>query len=69
MAGALTVSLAAAAAFIVADVAAATFTKAAKQAVDPQGILNPGVLLDPVNRVVGRTGALAAPRGSSGTAG
>jgi alkyldihydroxyacetonephosphate synthase len=42
---------------------------AAKQAVDPQGILNPGVLLDPVNRVVGRTGALAAPRGSSGTAG
>jgi alkyldihydroxyacetonephosphate synthase len=32
---------------------------AAKQVVDPQGVLNPGVLLDPVNRPVGRTGALA----------
>jgi alkyldihydroxyacetonephosphate synthase len=32
---------------------------AAKQVVDPQGILNPGVLFDPVNRPVGRTGALA----------
>jgi alkyldihydroxyacetonephosphate synthase len=32
---------------------------AAKQVVDPQGVLNPGVLFDPVNRPVGRTGALA----------
>ena len=32
---------------------------AAKQVVDPQGILNPGVLFDPLNRPVGRTGALA----------
>ena len=33
---------------------------AAKQAVDPQGILNPGVLIDPAGRDVGLTGALAA---------
>jgi len=32
---------------------------AAKQVADPKGILNPGVLLDPVNRPIGRTGALA----------
>jgi alkyldihydroxyacetonephosphate synthase len=32
---------------------------AAKQAVDPQGILNPGVLIDPAGRDVGLTGALA----------
>jgi alkyldihydroxyacetonephosphate synthase len=32
---------------------------AAKQVVDPQGILNPGVLFDPMNRPIGRTGALA----------
>jgi alkyldihydroxyacetonephosphate synthase len=31
---------------------------AAKQVADPQGILNPGVLFDPVNRPIGRTGAL-----------
>ena len=31
---------------------------AAKQSVDPQGILNPGVLYDPLNRVVGIRGAL-----------
>lgn len=31
---------------------------AAKQAVDPQGVLNPGVLFDPLNRSVGITGAL-----------
>jgi alkyldihydroxyacetonephosphate synthase len=35
---------------------------AAKQAVDPQGILNPGVLFDPVHRPIGITGALAASR-------
>jgi alkyldihydroxyacetonephosphate synthase len=34
---------------------------AAKQVVDPRGILNPGVLLDPANRSIGRTGALAEP--------
>jgi len=33
---------------------------AAKQAVDPQGILNPGILIDPPGRRVGLTGALAA---------
>jgi alkyldihydroxyacetonephosphate synthase len=32
---------------------------AAKEAVDPQGVLNPGVLFDPLNRPVGITGALA----------
>jgi len=32
---------------------------AAKQVVDPQSILNPGVLLDPVNRPSSRTGVLA----------
>lgn len=32
---------------------------AAKHVVDPQGILNPGVLIDPTGRPVGRTGALA----------
>ena len=31
---------------------------AAKQVADPTGILNPGVLFDPVNRPIGRTGAL-----------
>ena len=33
---------------------------AAKQVVDPAGILNPGVLLDPLQRSVGITGALQA---------
>jgi alkyldihydroxyacetonephosphate synthase len=32
---------------------------AAKQVADPRGIMNPGVLLDPVGRKVGLTGALA----------
>jgi hypothetical protein len=32
---------------------------AAKQVADPRGILNPGVLIDPVNRPLGGTGALA----------
>jgi alkyldihydroxyacetonephosphate synthase len=32
---------------------------AAKQVADPRGILNPGVLFDPVNRPLGKTGALA----------
>jgi alkyldihydroxyacetonephosphate synthase len=32
---------------------------AAKQVADPRGILNPGVLFDPVDRPIGRTGALA----------
>jgi alkyldihydroxyacetonephosphate synthase len=32
---------------------------AAKKVADPQGILNPGVLFDPMNRLIGRTGALA----------
>jgi alkyldihydroxyacetonephosphate synthase len=31
---------------------------AAKQSLDPRGILNPGVLIDPVDRVVGITGAV-----------
>lgn len=33
--------------------------QAAKQSVDPQGILNPGVLIDPLNRQPGIRGALA----------
>ena len=33
--------------------------QATKHAVDPQGILNPGVLFDPLNRPLGMTGALA----------
>jgi alkyldihydroxyacetonephosphate synthase len=33
---------------------------AAKQVADPRGILNPGVLFDPLNRPIGITGALAA---------
>ena len=33
--------------------------QAAKHSVDPQGILNPGVLFDPLNRPLGITGALA----------
>jgi alkyldihydroxyacetonephosphate synthase len=33
---------------------------AAKARLDPRGILNPGVLIDPVGRPVGITGALAA---------
>jgi alkyldihydroxyacetonephosphate synthase len=32
---------------------------AAKQVADPHGIMNPGVLVDPVDRPLGRTGALA----------
>ena len=32
---------------------------ATKQVADPRGILNPGVLIDPVNRPLGGTGALA----------
>ena len=36
---------------------------AAKQVVDPKGILNPGVLVDPVNRPIGITGALGGCRG------
>ncbi len=35
---------------------------AAKQVADPRGILNPGVLFDPVDRPIGRTGALYPPR-------
>jgi alkyldihydroxyacetonephosphate synthase len=31
----------------------------AKATLDPQGILNPGVLFDPVGRKVGITGSLA----------
>jgi alkyldihydroxyacetonephosphate synthase len=34
---------------------------AAKARLDPRGILNPGVLIDPLDRPVGITGALAAP--------
>ena len=34
---------------------------AAKQVADPHGIMNPGVLLDPLGRTVGITGALAQP--------
>ena len=33
---------------------------AAKRVADPKGILNPGVLFDPVDRHIGQTGALAA---------
>ena len=36
---------------------------AAKQVVDPRGILNPGVLIDPQDRPIGRTGALAMTGG------
>jgi alkyldihydroxyacetonephosphate synthase len=32
---------------------------AAKRVADPKGILNPGVLFDPVDRPIGQTGALA----------
>ena len=32
---------------------------AAKQAADPQGIMNPGVLVDPIARQVGPNGVLA----------
>jgi len=32
---------------------------AAKKVADPQGILNPGVLIDAIDRPLGRTGALA----------
>jgi alkyldihydroxyacetonephosphate synthase len=32
---------------------------AAKQALDPAGVLNPGVLIDPTGRPVGARGALA----------
>jgi alkyldihydroxyacetonephosphate synthase len=38
---------------------------AAKQSIDPQGVLNPGVLFDPVNRRVGITGVLASVRAQS----
>jgi alkyldihydroxyacetonephosphate synthase len=33
---------------------------AAKERLDPKGILNPGVLIDPIGRKVGQTGAMAA---------
>jgi alkyldihydroxyacetonephosphate synthase len=36
---------------------------AAKRVVDPRGILNPGVLFDPADRVIGPTGALAMAGG------
>jgi alkyldihydroxyacetonephosphate synthase len=36
--------------------------RAAKTSLDPRGILNPGVLIDPRDRVVGITGATARPR-------
>jgi alkyldihydroxyacetonephosphate synthase len=36
---------------------------AAKQVADPKGILNPGVLFDPVNRPIGITGAIVGCRG------
>jgi hypothetical protein len=32
---------------------------AAKQVADPRGILNPGVLVDPIDRPIGATGVLA----------
>ena len=31
---------------------------AAKESMDPQGVLNPGVLIDPVGKSVGITGAM-----------
>jgi alkyldihydroxyacetonephosphate synthase len=34
---------------------------AAKQVADPHGIMNPGVLLDPVGRSVGIRGAMDGP--------
>ncbi len=37
--------------------------EAAKQVVDPRGIMNPGVLVEPAGRAVGRTGVLAARPG------
>jgi hypothetical protein len=33
--------------------------RAAKQAVDPAGVMNPGVLIDPAGRSVGVRGAMA----------
>jgi alkyldihydroxyacetonephosphate synthase len=35
---------------------------AAKQVADPNAIMNPGVLIDPVGRPIGRTGVLATAR-------
>jgi len=32
--------------------------RAAKASLDPRGVLNPGVLIDPLDRAVGITGAL-----------
>jgi hypothetical protein len=37
--------------------------EAAKQVADPRGIMNPGVLVEPAGRAVGRTGVLAANLG------
>ena len=38
----------------------ATFA-GAKAVLDPRGVMNPGVLFDPVGRVVGRQGVLPTP--------